>query len=132
MINLAPTLMDLKDFASKQIELIEAEKNADIESTCVLQGRYTPIQLQKLGVALCGLIVTGLRTGLGGKFCVDLERDLGDLLPNHSFRNGDIVSVRDESNDQNGVVYKVTDQIITIAFSEEFKDNGNKQSMYSS
>jgi DNA polymerase alpha-associated DNA helicase A len=121
--------MDLRDFANKQIELIEAEKNADIESTFTLQSRYSPIQLQRMGLALCGLSVSGLRSGLGGKFCVDFERDLGDQLPAHSFRNGDIVSVRDETNDQSGVVYKVTDQVLTVAFSEEFKDTGSRQSV---
>ena len=121
--------MDLTDFATKQIQLIEAEKEADIESTLSLQAKYSPIQLQRLGVALCGLMITGQRTGLGGKFCIDFERDIGDLLPTHSFRNGDIVSVRDESNEQSGVVYKITDQVLTIAFSEEFKDTGKRQSM---
>lgn len=121
--------MDLTDFANKQIELIEAEKNADIEYTLTLQSKYSPIQLQRMGVALCGLMISGQRTGLGGKFCIDFERDLGDQLPTHSFRNGDIVSVRDENSNQSGVVYKVSDQVLTVAFSEEFKDTGNRQSM---
>ena len=122
--------MDLIEFATKQIELINAEREADIESTQLLQDKYNPGQLQKLGLAICALRVSGLRIGLGGKFCVDFERDLGDQLPSHSLRNGDIVSVRDDNNDQSGVVYKVTDNFLTITFSEEFKDSGARLSIF--
>ena len=80
----------------------------------------------------------GIRTGLGGKSLVDLEKEVGgtDNLPPHSFKPGDIVSIeeynpksRREKKTQNaestivsGVVYKVSDQVVTLSFGDEVPD----------
>ncbi len=105
----------------------------------VLHANYSPQELQKLGVCLCGLSVTGIRTGLGGKSLVDFEKDVGgsDGLPSHTFRPGDIVALEeyqaksrkekkgaaDQRPATSGVVYKVTDQCLTLSFSDELPDH---------
>jgi hypothetical protein len=80
----------------------------------------------------------GIRTGLGGKSLVDFEKDVGgvDALPPHTFKSGDIVSVeeynpktkkdkkgKDEVKITSGVVYKVTDQVLTLSFADDLPDH---------
>lgn len=76
----------MEKFIAHQIELVETERKIDVEDTLKLLSAYAPIQLQRRGVALVGLKVTGkflfffyesnvysphvlvgMRTGLGGK-----------------------------------------------------------------
>lgn len=81
----------------------------------------------------------GIRTGLGGKSLVDFEKDVGgtDGLPSHTFRPGDIVALEeyqpkgrkekkvpgDQKVTTSGVVYKVTDQCLTLSFSDDLPDH---------
>lgn len=46
-------------FIEHQVKLVEKEKQIDVEDTLQLLSSFTPIQLQKRGVALIGLKVTG-------------------------------------------------------------------------
>jgi DNA polymerase alpha-associated DNA helicase A len=71
----------MEKFIAHQIDLVEAERKIDVEDTQKLLSAYAPIQLQRRGVALVGLKVTGMRTGLGGKryvygisLCANLPR----------------------------------------------------------
>lgn len=91
---------------------------------------YTPIQLQRRGLALVGLKVTGMRTGLGGKSLIDLElanpNVLPALFPAHKISTGDIVGIdvykRDKpskQSDYSGVVARVQESRITVALSQE-------------
>jgi DNA polymerase alpha-associated DNA helicase A len=59
--------MSSSAFIEHQLALVETERRIDIEDTQKLLSSYAPIQLQKRGVALVNLKVTGIRTGLGGK-----------------------------------------------------------------
>lgn len=49
----------MEKFIAHQIELVETERKIDVEETLKLLSAYAPIQLQKRGVALIGLKVTG-------------------------------------------------------------------------
>lgn len=49
----------MEKFINHQIQLVETEKKIDIEDTQKLLSSLTPIQLQKRGVALINLKVTG-------------------------------------------------------------------------
>ncbi|KAI8973349.1 hypothetical protein BDF20DRAFT_881898, partial [Mycotypha africana] len=49
----------MEEFIQHQIKLIETERQIDVEDTLKLLSSYTPIQLQRKGVALIGLKVTG-------------------------------------------------------------------------
>ncbi|KAG1443906.1 hypothetical protein G6F56_010502 [Rhizopus delemar] len=102
----------------------------NVEETVKLLSSYTPIQLQRRGLALVGLKVTGMRTGLGGKSLIDLElanpNVLPALFPAHKISTGDIVGIdvykRDKpskQSDYSGVVARVQESRITVALSQE-------------
>lgn len=52
----------MEKFIAHQIELVETERKIDLEDTLKLLSAYAPIQLQRRGVALVGLKVTGIST----------------------------------------------------------------------
>ena len=52
----------MEKFIAHQIELVETERKIDVEDTLKLLSAYAPIQLQRRGVALVGLKVTGMST----------------------------------------------------------------------
>lgn len=49
----------MEKFIAHQIQLVETERKIDVEDTQKLLSAYAPIQLQRRGVALVGLKVTG-------------------------------------------------------------------------
>lgn len=49
----------MEKFIEHLVKLIETERKIDVEETTKLLSTYAPIQLQKRGVALVGLKVTG-------------------------------------------------------------------------
>lgn len=55
----APFTQNMEKFIAHQIELVEIERRIDVEDTLKLLSAYAPIQLQRRGVALVGLKVTG-------------------------------------------------------------------------
>lgn len=130
---LTPTLFQvfqMEKFIAHQIELVETERKIDVEETLKLLSAYAPNQLQKRGVALIGLKVTGMRTGLGGKSLVDLElanpNILPPIFPAHKITTGDIVGLDEYKKDKpskevarwSGVVLRVMDAKITVAMQD--------------
>ncbi len=78
---------NLSKFATLQRDLIAKEKECEVEEMAILHKNFQPFELQKRGLALIGLSVSGVRTGLGGKCLVDLEGGPGQtVLPAHKFR----------------------------------------------
>ncbi|KAI7894415.1 P-loop containing nucleoside triphosphate hydrolase protein [Mucor mucedo] len=120
----------MEKFIAHQIELVETERKIDVEDTLKLLSAYAPIQLQRRGVALVGLKVTGMRTGLGGKSLIDLElanpNILPPIFPAHKITTGDIVGLDEYKKDKpskqaarwSGVVLRVSDARITVALQE--------------
>ncbi|KAI8646939.1 P-loop containing nucleoside triphosphate hydrolase protein [Parasitella parasitica] len=120
----------MEKFIAHQIKLVETERKIDVEDTLKLLSAYAPIQLQRRGVALVGLKVTGIRTGLGGKSLVDLELAnpsiLPPIFPAHRITTGDIVGLDEYKKDKpsqqvgkwSGVVLRVADAKITLALQE--------------
>lgn len=51
----------MEKFVEHLVQLIETERKIDVEETTKLLSSYAPIQLQKRGVALVGLKVTGIK-----------------------------------------------------------------------
>jgi hypothetical protein len=49
----------MEAFIDHQVQLVQEEKRIDVEDTQKLLSSYSPIQLQKRGMALLGLRVTG-------------------------------------------------------------------------
>ncbi|KAJ1876915.1 hypothetical protein LPJ71_011384, partial [Coemansia sp. S17] len=84
----------IAEFTKTHLELVENERNFEIEQSQALISGLLPTHLQRLGFALVGLRVTNTRTGLGGKTVMTLEAAvMGDLLPPTSLRSGDIVGL---------------------------------------
>ena len=128
---------DIPAFASTQLELLNAELQAELESTNALLAHTSPTSLQRAGVAILNLLVTSQRTGLGGKTVLELELDpaIGNAgeLADHGIRTGDIVSVQvqPKGNERkkelgemmkmgsDGVVVRVGAQRVSVALDGE-------------
>jgi DNA polymerase alpha-associated DNA helicase A len=95
--------LDATEFASNQVALLEKERLAEVAEVSDAITLYSPSQLQARGLALLNLVISSVRTGLGGKThgllpyfltfrLVELERDAstGGTLPSHAIRTGDI------------------------------------------
>ena len=59
--------LDAAEFASKQLELLEKERLAEVAEVSDAITLYSPSQLQIRGLALLNLVINSVRTGLGGK-----------------------------------------------------------------
>ncbi|KAG0170817.1 hypothetical protein DFQ28_001640 [Apophysomyces sp. BC1034] len=124
----------MEAFIDHQIKLVQKEKQVDVEDTAKLLSSHAPAQLQKRGVALIGLKVTGMRTGLGGKCLIDVElanpSKLPPIFPPHKISTGDIVGIDEYKKDKpskqsarwSGVIHRVTDTRITVALSQDVED----------
>ncbi|KAI8850242.1 P-loop containing nucleoside triphosphate hydrolase protein [Chytridium lagenaria] len=84
--------------------------------------------LQRRGVALLGLGVTAMRTGLGGSTLLDLEpTQPTSTFPPNRFKVGDIVTleVGGKKTDEvvaTGVVARMRDAVMTVAVKEDVPD----------
>ncbi|KAI9504474.1 DNA helicase [Coemansia spiralis] len=122
----------IAEFTKRHTELVEQERDYEIEQSQALLSNLQPTYLQKLGYALVGLRITGSRTGLGGKTLVTLEAAVpGDVLPSSSFRSGDIVGLEtpSSSNKQSkteqtlsGVLVSALETKIVVALSGDSDD----------
>ncbi|TPX70414.1 hypothetical protein SpCBS45565_g01747 [Spizellomyces sp. 'palustris'] len=114
---------------SRLAELITLERDHEISSTQAQLAQLTPTALQKRGLCLLGLRITGSRTGLGGKLLVDFEGPQ-EALPAHLFRVGDVVGVgeyvksgrrekEERADEVVGVVFRVEEGRICVAIKED-------------
>ncbi|KAL9545769.1 hypothetical protein PS6_008041 [Mucor atramentarius] len=87
----------MEKFIAHQIQLVETERKIDVEDTQKLLSAYAPIQLQRRGVALVGLKVTGDIVGLD-----EYKKD----------------KPSQQVGKWSGVVLRVTDARITVALQE--------------
>ncbi|SAL98729.1 hypothetical protein [Absidia glauca] len=125
----------MEAFIDHQVQLVQEEKRIDVEDTQKLLSSYSPIQLQKRGMALLGLRVTAMRTGLGGKSLIDLELGQSNrqipTFPTHKITTGDIIGLDEYKKDKpskkaapwSGVVLRVTDTRITVALSQDMDED---------
>ncbi|KAI9252807.1 P-loop containing nucleoside triphosphate hydrolase protein [Phascolomyces articulosus] len=126
----------MEDFINHQINLVETERKVDFEETSKMLSMFSPIQLQKRGIALVNLKVSGMRTGLGGKSLIDLElgnATKGDsgTFPPHKITSGDIVGLDEYKKDKqtkkvigseySGVVLRASDTKITVALGHDIE-----------
>ncbi|KAJ2158815.1 hypothetical protein GGF46_003506 [Coemansia sp. RSA 552] len=85
---------ELTGFVAGHRALVERERQYELEQSQAFLSKMAATRLQRLGYALAGLRITGMRTGLGGKQLLTLEAAVvGDPLPPTSLRAGDIVGV---------------------------------------
>ncbi|KAI1072245.1 hypothetical protein LB507_003102 [Fusarium sp. FIESC RH6] len=132
--NLEP--VDIPTFATTQLALLDQELQTEINETSSLISNHSPTALQRAGLALTNLVVSGQRTGLGGRTVLELSPDAAtgsaDELPEHGLRTGDIVLVAEqpagsakkrevkdlEKKGARGVVTKVSRGWVAVAIDE--------------
>ncbi|KZT61335.1 P-loop containing nucleoside triphosphate hydrolase protein [Calocera cornea HHB12733] len=137
-----PNPEQLTAFIARQRELLQAERDSDIERTSLLFSKCSPKLLEQRGLALGGLGVASVQLGLGGKSLVELERPTAyhtsPIFPPHTFRPGDLARIEQHvasaaprkpakggkkatgdagegGKAVEGVVYRVSDTKIVIA-----------------
>lgn len=132
-----------KNKVSKRIETLinalQTEKRVDVDEVLSELETLSPKKLASKGLALLNLVVTSMRTGLGGKIILNLEPDSAiygsdnPKLDSSEIRTGDIVrlcsSVKGSSakgTDENSqgietVVLKNTTKAVSIAVDEKFE-----------
>ncbi|XP_028287550.1 DNA-binding protein SMUBP-2 [Parambassis ranga] len=122
--------MEVENFVSKTLELLQEEREAEIEETRIWQENVSLKDLQSKGVCLLKLQIGSQSTGLYGRTVVILEprKHLGfSTLPSNSFGPGDIVGLYDTSGCtaasqiSTGIVTRVSQTSVSVAF-DDFKD----------
>lgn len=132
--------MDSKDIlATSFINAINIEQKADLLATDEYLAKYASKKLAQFGLAVVNLIISNLRTGLGGKTLIELSLDsavsnLDDDINPGSIRVGDIVKLSKMDNkktpsdekenlmDVEAVVTKVSSKFIAVAVDEDSSD----------
>ncbi|XP_073327807.1 DNA-binding protein SMUBP-2 [Pagrus major] len=119
--------MAVEQFVSKTLELLQEEREAEIEETRIWQENVSLKDLQNKGVCLLKLHIGSQSTGLYGRTIVVLEprKHLGFLsLPSNSFGPGDIVGLYDtggctaDSQISTGIVTRVSQAAVSVAFDD--------------
>ncbi|XP_049928331.1 DNA-binding protein SMUBP-2 [Epinephelus moara] len=125
--------MAVEQFVSKTLELLQEEREAEIEETRIWQENISLKDLQNKGVCLLKLQIGSQSTGLYGRTVVILEprKHLGfSSLPSNNFGPGDIVGLYDTggctaaSQIGTGIVTRVSQTSISVAF-DDSKDGLN-------
>ncbi|XP_060933374.1 DNA-binding protein SMUBP-2 [Limanda limanda] len=119
--------MAVEEFVSKTLELLEEEREAEIEETRLWRENISLKDLQNKGVCLLKLQIGSQSTGLYGRTVVILEprKHLGfSSLPSNSFGPGDIVGLYDAggctaaSQIGTGIVTRVGQASVSVAFDD--------------
>ncbi|GFY53795.1 DNA-binding protein SMUBP-2 [Trichonephila inaurata madagascariensis] len=122
-------------FAAKHLELLELEREAEIEENKCLQEGCSVKSLQKKGVCIPKLRISSTTTGLFGRTLLNFGTFYGNgSLPTHTISSGDIVGIGSLNSDgkieivTSGVVSRVTDSIVSVAFEKNsnFSDLENE------
>ncbi|XP_061773270.1 DNA-binding protein SMUBP-2 [Nerophis ophidion] len=133
--------MAVEQFVSKTLDLLQEEREVEIEETRVWQENISLKDLQNKGVCLLKLQIGSQSTGLYGRTVVVLEprKHLGfSSLPSNNFGPGDIVGLYDAggcsatSQISTGIVTRVSQVSISVAF-DDSKDGVrfDKDALYS-
>ncbi|XP_074488841.1 DNA-binding protein SMUBP-2 [Sebastes fasciatus] len=119
--------MAVEKFVSKTLELLQEEREAEIEETRLWRENISLKDLQNKGVCLLKLQIASQSTGLYGRTVVVLEprKYLGfTSLPSNSFGPGDIVGLYDTggcseaSQIGTGIVTRVSQASVSVAFDD--------------
>ncbi|XP_038873736.1 DNA-binding protein SMUBP-2 [Salvelinus namaycush] len=116
--------MEVECFVSKTLELLQEEREAEIEETRLWQENVSLKDLQSKGVCLLKLQIGSQSTGLYGRSLLLLEprKHMGvSVLPSNNFGPGDIVGLYDldgctpSSQLCTGVVTRISQSAVTVA-----------------
>eukprot|EP00268_Persea_americana_P016879 TRINITY_DN18026_c0_g1_i1.p1 TRINITY_DN18026_c0_g1~~TRINITY_DN18026_c0_g1_i1.p1 ORF type:complete len:281 (+),score=55.08 TRINITY_DN18026_c0_g1_i1:293-1135(+) len=123
--------VSLQQFISIMTPLIDMEKEAEITAS-VNSALSRSIDIaQKRGSAILNLKCTDAQTGLMGKVLLEFQSTKGDVLPSHKFGPHDVVVLKPNRAEigsaslGQGVVYRLKDTSITVAFDDIPEDGLN-------
>lgn len=117
------------ELAERFLKAIELEQNADSQLTDFYLERFPPKKLAKMGFAILNLLVSGMRTGLGGKTLLDLTPDpaFSKEVSAGSLKVGDIVKLErmgaEEKKPLEGVILRIEGKGVTVAVEEAAEDD---------
>lgn len=117
----------MEEFVSKTLELLQEEREAEIQESRLWQESVSLKELQSKGVCLLKLQVGSQSTGLYGRTVVLFEPRKHHgvaVLPSNNFSPGDIVGIYDSggcsasSQIASGIVTRVAQGSLSVAFDE--------------
>ncbi|KAK3146809.1 hypothetical protein QOZ80_3BG0272350 [Eleusine coracana subsp. coracana] len=120
-------MMTLQEFVSCMAPLIDMEKAAEISA----ESETSAKSLERRGCVIANLKCTDAQTGLMGKTLLEFQPNKGDVLPPHRFGTHDVVALKPNKADAGsaslgqGVVYRLKDSSITVAFDDIPEDGLN-------
>lgn len=134
-------MIDLEDFAKGQIAFISAERDLEAADAQAASVNFSRKELERRGLAVTNLEISGSRSGFGGKTLVELEHAAATQGSGKDVRSyftgiiraGDIVRIEEQPagstkkaaltearrNGAEGVVSKVSDDKLTVALNHE-------------
>ncbi|GMI70966.1 hypothetical protein like AT2G03270 [Hibiscus trionum] len=123
--------ISLQQFISIITPLIDLEKEAEISASLSSGAARNLDTAQKRGSTILNLKCVDAQTGLMGKTLLDFQSTKGDVLPAHKFGTHDVVVLKPNKADLGspalgqGVVYRLKDSSITVAFDDVPEDGLN-------
>ncbi|CAC5358319.1 IGHMBP2 [Mytilus coruscus] len=115
----------MEKFIETHLKLLDLERETEIEETRILTEKLPPKELQRRGVCLLKLRISGRKTGLYGRTILSFEASGGiKEFPSHNITSGDIVGLCQSSSDQqtdsagSGIITRVSQTEINVAFDE--------------
>lgn len=114
----------LEQFVSTMAPLIDLEKDAEISVSMNSAETRSLDSAQKKGSTILNLKCVDIQTGLMGKMLLEFQSNKGDILPPHKFGTHDVVVLKPNKADLGcsalgqGVVYRLKDSSITVAFDD--------------
>lgn len=124
--------ISLEQFISTTAPLIDLEKEAEISASISTGATRNLDTAQKRGSAILNLKCVDAQTGLMGKTLLEFQSTKkDDVLPPHKFGTHDVVVLRPNKADLGspalgqGVVYRLKDSSITVAFDDVPEDGLN-------
>lgn len=128
-------MIPLEDFVHDQINFIEAERLLETTDAQAASTHFSKKELERRGLAITNLELSGTKVGFGGKTLLELERSsaVAQLFLATVLKPGDIVRIEEQAagsakkivlaqvakDGVEGVVAKVTDSKITVALRNE-------------
>ncbi|OIV92335.1 hypothetical protein TanjilG_10545 [Lupinus angustifolius] len=123
--------LSLDQFISITNPLLDLEKEAEISNSIATGTSRNLDHAQKRGSTILNLKCVDVQTGLMGKSLIEFQSTKGDVLPAHKFGTYDVVVLKLNKADLGspalgqGVVYRLKDSSITVAFDDIPEDGLN-------
>ncbi|KAL9241050.1 hypothetical protein vseg_015208 [Gypsophila vaccaria] len=123
--------MSVEQFISTMAPLIDMEKEAEISSSISSSSSRSIDTALKRGSTILNLKCVDMQTGLMGKTLLEFQSTKADVLPPHKFGPHDVVLLKLNKADPSssplgqGVVYRIKDSSLTVAFDDIPEDGLN-------